>query len=256
MRNYVKAYKDVLKCRFAPQGVIRKHIENQETIDQYLPDGASFFYVIEIQTGKYHFMGKQQESVSGYTNEEFSLRGLQLLFENIHPDEVEFVVNNVYARFAKVTASVAIENRKSLQFQYNYRFRRKDGKYINLMEQVYILELDENGAPSMLLGNVIALDTTEVLPVRCSGRLIKSNQMSEIIFSKVYGNEIHPIEMITPREREILLNLSEGKTSLVIGEKLFISRHTVDTHRRNLLKKLGCKSTVELTRLAFRNGLL
>jgi len=40
-----------------------------------------------------------------------------------------------------------------------------------------------------------------------------------------------------------------------IGEKLFISRKTVDNHRQNLLEKTGCKSTVGLVKFAIKNGL-
>ena len=61
---------------------------------------------------------------------------------------------------------------------------------------------------------------------------------------------------ITNREQDILRNLSTGKTSKEIAEELFISHHTVDTHRRNLLKKLNCSSVVELTRVAFHGGFL
>lgn len=51
---------------------------------------------------------------------------------------------------------------------------------------------------------------------------------------------------LTDREIEIVRLLLEGKTSKEIGEKLFISKHTVDTHRRNVLEKTGTKSTSEL----------
>jgi len=51
---------------------------------------------------------------------------------------------------------------------------------------------------------------------------------------------------LTDREIEIIKLLLEGKSSKEIGEKLFISKHTVDTHRRNILEKVDAKSTSEL----------
>ncbi|MEX0987369.1 MAG: response regulator transcription factor [Bacteroidales bacterium] len=52
--------------------------------------------------------------------------------------------------------------------------------------------------------------------------------------------------ILSPREREILDLLIQCNTSKEIAEKLFISKNTVDTHRRNMLKKLGLRNTGEL----------
>jgi DNA-binding CsgD family transcriptional regulator len=51
---------------------------------------------------------------------------------------------------------------------------------------------------------------------------------------------------ITEREREIIHLLSEGLASKQIADKLNLSKHTVDTHRRNLLKKTDSKNSLEL----------
>jgi DNA-binding NarL/FixJ family response regulator len=51
---------------------------------------------------------------------------------------------------------------------------------------------------------------------------------------------------LSEREKEVARLLCKGKTSLDIAELLFISKHTVDTHRRRILEKLGIKSTTEL----------
>ncbi len=54
---------------------------------------------------------------------------------------------------------------------------------------------------------------------------------------------------LTDREIEIIKLLLEGKSSQQISEVLFISKHTVDTHRRNILEKTGLKSSNELLKL-------
>lgn len=54
---------------------------------------------------------------------------------------------------------------------------------------------------------------------------------------------------LTTRQIEITRRVFEGKTSAEIAEELFLSKHTVDTHRRNILRQTGCKSTTELFRL-------
>jgi DNA-binding CsgD family transcriptional regulator len=52
---------------------------------------------------------------------------------------------------------------------------------------------------------------------------------------------------LSKREKEILILLMQGKNSRQIGETLFISKLTVDVHRKSILRKTGSTSTVELT---------
>ncbi len=99
------------------------------------------------------------------------------------------------------------------------------------------------------------LQNTEILPLRLSIKQFKTESVSKTVFNKLYTPyQLH--HTITAREEEILRQLASGKTSKKIADILFISPNTVDTHRRNLLKKLGCKSVVELTQVAFKNALL
>ena len=58
-----------------------------------------------------------------------------------------------------------------------------------------------------------------------------------------------------PREREIIQLLAEGRTSPEIARRLHISTRTVETHRRNIMKKLDLHSVAELTKYAIREGL-
>lgn len=60
--------------------------------------------------------------------------------------------------------------------------------------------------------------------------------------------------ILTEREREILRLIVQEYTSEVIGEKLFISKKTVEKHRANILEKTGCKSTIGLVKFALENG--
>jgi DNA-binding CsgD family transcriptional regulator len=61
---------------------------------------------------------------------------------------------------------------------------------------------------------------------------------------------------LSDREREVILNLHNGLSSKMIAERLSISKHTVDTHRRNLLKKLKVSNTAGLLRTASDLGIV
>lgn len=60
---------------------------------------------------------------------------------------------------------------------------------------------------------------------------------------------------LSPREREVLQLLAEGRTSPEIGKQLFVATTTVETHRRNIMRKLGIHSVADLTKYAIREGL-
>jgi len=61
---------------------------------------------------------------------------------------------------------------------------------------------------------------------------------------------------ITQREKEVLKLILEGNTTLEICEKLFVTKNTIDSHRKNLLSKLGVKNTAELVKLAIEKKLV
>jgi two-component system response regulator NreC len=65
-----------------------------------------------------------------------------------------------------------------------------------------------------------------------------------------------PEKQLTAREQEILILVCKEFSSKEIGEKLFISTGTVDTHRKNLLLKLGVSNTVGLVKYALKHNLL
>ena len=63
-------------------------------------------------------------------------------------------------------------------------------------------------------------------------------------------------DRLTNREREVLQLVAEGYSSREIGELLYISEKTVETHRSHLMDKLDIHSTAELTRYAIRKGVI
>jgi DNA-binding NarL/FixJ family response regulator len=70
------------------------------------------------------------------------------------------------------------------------------------------------------------------------------------------GNCITPakiIPMITDREREVLDLLKEGYTVKEIANELYLSHHTVQSHKQNLIKKFEARNTVQMVVRAVRN---
>ena len=66
----------------------------------------------------------------------------------------------------------------------------------------------------------------------------------------------HSKEQLTPREKEILALLKEGYTNKEIADSLYLSVHTVETHRHHIMEKLNVHSTAALISLAVEKGIL
>ena len=64
------------------------------------------------------------------------------------------------------------------------------------------------------------------------------------------------LDMLSPREREVLQLIAEGNTNAVIAEKLTLSVRTVESHRLNLMKKLRINSHADLVKFAIHQGLI
>ncbi|KGO34733.1 hypothetical protein JT06_06645 [Desulfobulbus sp. Tol-SR] len=207
-------------------------------------------------SGKYRFLGRQQEHISGYTNAEVLERGIDLFLHSVHPSEIDILLQQVYPDMTAFVAAQIDDNvKKGLLFQYNCRYRRKDGTYVNLLNNMHILELDDKGRASLVLGNAIMLQNGGDLPLRMKIKQFQFKELAETVISRVY-TPLPEHKHLTAREIEILRYLAHGYTGREIAQKLCISRLTIDTHRRHLLRKLQCNNVVEMTRIAFQNALL
>jgi len=63
-------------------------------------------------------------------------------------------------------------------------------------------------------------------------------------------------QILTSREKEVLRLVAKELSNIQIGDKLFISPKTVETHRKNMMKKLGVKNTMGLIRFGVKNGII
>lgn len=92
--------------------------------------------------------------------------------------------------------------------------------------------------------------------------VLKGNTYLSPSITKSFINESgasaapNPLEVLSERELEVLRLLADGKANRQTGKLLGISTRTVDTHRSNILKKLGVKTNAELVKLAIARGIV
>jgi DNA-binding NarL/FixJ family response regulator len=113
-------------------------------------------------------------------------------------------------------------------------------------QQSYIQKMMQNGASGYVLKNASREELIEAITEVMEGREFLSLEAAAV----VKKNEDSKIPVITRREKEVLALIADGLTNNQIGEKLFISSTTVDSHRKNLLTKFEAKNTATLIRMA------
>jgi DNA-binding NarL/FixJ family response regulator len=123
----------------------------------------------------------------------------------------------------------------------------------------FVLNMLKAGAAGYMLKDSAFTDLAKGIRVVMSGKTYLSHEVTDIVV-KDYVSSSQPAEssafhLLSPREREVLQLLAEGKTSAQIGEKLHISIKTVETHRQQIMVKLKIRSVAELTKYAIREGL-
>jgi DNA-binding CsgD family transcriptional regulator len=135
------------------------------------------------------------------------------------------------------------------------KLNHKKGHTMRLLFRQYPLEETATGLPVI---SVISIDDISHLMKEDFywGRVIFGDKIVETnhFFSK--DGEDKPYDIITDREKEVLVLLAQGKESKEIGDELFISYHTVDHHRRNMLNKLGVKDTTDLVQICKMVGII
>ncbi|MFK7809563.1 MAG: response regulator [Saprospiraceae bacterium] len=127
-------------------------------------------------------------------------------------------------------------------------------------ESSYIVKALEAGANGYLLKDAGSTEMINAIRRVHDGATYYSQQVSSILVQHItQGTQPKASKSgisLTPREIEILKLIAEEFSNPEIAKKLFISIRTVDTHRRNLLEKLGVKNTAGLVRYALRHGIV
>lgn len=131
-------------------------------------------------------------------------------------------------------------------------------------EASLIKKVMDIGADGYLLKNADSEELISGLRTVLDGKAYFSSEVTQSLLnpnSSAKGSfDLDPDTMnlskLTEREIEVLKLIAEGFSNKEIGEKLYISHRTVDTHRTNLMKKLDSHNIAGLIKFAIKNGLV
>jgi DNA-binding CsgD family transcriptional regulator len=164
-----------------------------------------------------------------------------LEFEITHPDDIERHAI-ARSRMIRLCNDLFAKGEDYGIMTTNFRSRHVDGHYINFLYQAYafLAELPKKSVYCLF----IKTDIDWYGPIKNGYNYYVGKDLA---YLRVPDEElIRTGTTFTSRELEIIKLIRDGKESKEIAEILFISPHTVDTHRRNILKKTGNSNTSEL----------
>jgi two-component system NarL family response regulator len=120
----------------------------------------------------------------------------------------------------------------------------------------YVTAMLEAGACGYVLKANAYDDLRRALDAARLGRSYLCADVTEsVVGASLRGAGAAPVVQLSGREREVLQLLAEGLSSPEISQRLFIATSTVETHRRNIMRRLGIHSVADLTKYAIREGL-
>jgi two-component system, NarL family, response regulator NreC len=123
----------------------------------------------------------------------------------------------------------------------------------------FVLNMIKAGAKGYLLKDNTFKDLAKAIRVVVTNKTYLSSEIADIVVKDYLATstsqESSAFYLLSPREREVLQLIAEGKTTNQIGEHLHVSIKTAETHRSQIMAKLKVKGVAELTKYAIREGL-
>lgn len=122
-------------------------------------------------------------------------------------------------------------------------------------EKHFVVEMLRSGAMAYVTKSAAGTELVRAIRAVAMGQSYLCAEVAGALVAQVQGHAAADAPPLGRREREVLRLLAEGLRSAAIAEQLHMAVPTVETHRRNLMRKLGLHTVAELTRYAIREGI-
>lgn len=127
-------------------------------------------------------------------------------------------------------------------------------------DKKHILEALQAGAKAYVEKKAVSSELVQAVREARVGRRYLGPSLADVVvdayLEKAESGPADPYESLSNREREVMHLAAHGHTNSEIAERLFISRRTAETHRANVMRKLGLNNQTELLRYALQRGIL
>lgn len=220
--------------------------------------GRNFTVVMDYSKLSYLQLQGAFEKILGYAPQQVLDGGVEFLYTILHPEDREKVAAlSVY--FHDFVHSQPVEKRKMIKTNLNFRMKAANGYYVRLLEQVIVIDLDANGLIAYTLKHftdISHLPYTDDVTLSFVDESATGDQLPYTVVVERSQAKSPKRQVFTLRELEILGLIAKGITSKEIADRLYLSLDTVKNHRKNMIRKAGCRNIAEVLNFAFFNQLL
>ncbi len=190
-----------------------------------------------------HLTAEGFDTYFGYENSYITAENI---LEIVHPEDQE-AFGKLYYLCLEGLMRMPISTKGIGQFCISYRMRDARGNYHRIMETNNILECDPaNNIPLVNLAQItLHADPTKSSRVSYFFKIKDEAHSSEIMRSFLSQHD-SKVNVFSENEIRICQLLKQGMTSKEVAENVFLSKHTIDKYRKNLLAKTECVNTPQL----------
>ena len=217
--------------------------------------GSYYYYILDFESLEMEFVHKGTKEVLGISPSGFSLAKL---FDLMHPEDLEAMHKKEEEATKFLFNKISTEEIPLYKVVYLIRLKHSRGKYKTILHQAQTTHLSLDGKIQQVIG--VHTDVSYLnIPFDHKISFISNERPSYYsiapdISLELLSNSIRKI--YSPREKEIIIKISEGKNSSQIADDLSLSLHTVNTHKKNILRKSHCNNTTELIAWCIREGVI
>lgn len=248
-----KLYKAIFDSYDKPS--LKTHIKKMIELDAYLPYSSTFFCITNTQKLNFEYISKNYNACLGLDPVKLKNEGMKYFWSRIHPEDIETWLSALNGLMEFTLNEIPVKIRNRMNYTWNYRIKNANNKYVNIVQNTTPLAFDSEMKPIIGLAHYTVLGNGVKLPITASAKLLNDNNEYETRYFNNFSQKLLN-QGLTNRERDVVRLLILNYSSKEISEKLNISSHTVDTHRRNILKKLNVSSTGELIGMLKNNQIL
>lgn len=230
------------------ESMLQSQLDAYKRLFSVFQAGNYHYIIFNMFKSELEYVDPNVVNVLGYTPDEYTI---DRLMDNIHPDDKPYFLNFEH-RVVEFFLALPFEKVSKYKVQYDIRVKAKNNTYVRLLHQALQIDYDEkNYYRTLSLQTDISHIKPEGKPcfslIGLDGEPSYYNIKDANAFTKSY-------DRFTRRERDVLKRIVEGKSSKDIAADLYISKQTVNTHRKNILAKAGVKTPVELVGMAIKEG--
>lgn len=246
MINEIEDIHEFLEVFSSKYSEISKLVKKVDFLDDSNLSQTECLYVLDfslnemtLKKGFRNFLGYDEESIN-----------IENYLKKIHPEDIDMV--SKIGRATILHTSAHPGNNANNVLYISFRIEKSDGQYVKVLSQSSVFESDENGQMVTSLVKVSDISFME------DNDLVKYNFVAENLDHEKFKNAIYgdKYNLFTTRELDIIREIEKGATNAEISLSLEISKHTVATHRKKIMKKSGCHSAEELLLYCKKNGVL